>query len=240
MSDDTIDQVNQAQPEKQPQTPQNTLEKETSRVGNESYSSEPPKEQNLRFLRERAENAEKRIAEMERYLQQQQPKQQQPQVDLNLDDESFVEAKYVKQIMRELQETKKQVQEVSQKSFQSTAELKLKSQNPDFDSIVTEENIRELANQHPEDYATLMANPDLYSKGKTAYNMIKEYGILEKYDKVDKKIEENKNKPRSAGTTSGQVADTPLSKIGEYDRRVLTKENKERLFAQVQEAKKYS
>jgi gas vesicle protein len=227
MSDDTLN----VQPEKQPETVQNNPEK--------SPNPESSKEQNMRILRERAENAEAKIRQMEQYMTQQQ--QQKPvEDDLGIDDDSYVEARYLKKIHKELKETKKQMEEMSNRAIQQTAEIRLKSQYADFDAVVNEENIKEFAVKHPEEYSTLLSNPDLYAKGKTAYNMIKHFGLKDKYENVDKKMEENKSKPRSSASAPSQPADAPLTRVGDYDRRILSDERKKQLYEQVSKSKQYS
>ena len=60
-----------------------------------------------------------------------------------------------------------------------------------------------------------------------------------KQDDVDKKIEANKMKPKSSSTAGTQTPESPLSRIGDYDRRVLTEEQKEFYRKQVADAKKF-
>jgi hypothetical protein len=55
---------------------------------------------------------------------------------------------------------------------------------------------------------------------------------------VDKRIEQNKNKPRSIANVAPQTGDTPLTKVGDYDRRILTEERKAEIRRQVEEAKR--
>ena len=71
--------------------------------------------------------------------------------------------------------------------------------------------------------------------------MIKNGNISKKdsqYSNQDKRLEENKAKPRAIGNASPQAGDTPLSKVGDYDRRILTEERKDQLRKQVEEAKR--
>lgn len=209
---------------------------------------ETQKEQNLRILRERAENAERRAAEMEQYLRSsQQPQQQQvPEEDndeLDIKDDDFIEGKhlkkYVKSLKKELKEAKKQFVDYNQQTALATAEVRLKSQFNDFDNVVTKDNLEKLAATKPALYRTIMANQDIYDRGYVAYEMIKSANIgAEDYSKQEKRIEENRNKPRSASTAAPQTSDNPLTRVGDYDRRVLTEERKEQLRRQVEEAKR--
>jgi hypothetical protein len=205
---------------------------------------------NFRAIRERAEAAERRNAELERILQSSMQKQPSPdqapieEEDIDLSDDSFVEAKhlkkYVKSIKSELRATKEKMEEYRKSSSLEQAEVRLKSQFNDFDDVVTQENLKKLAASKPALYRSIMANNDIYDRGYTAYDMIKSSGLIDKvYDQQDKKIEGNKSKPRSAANASPQTAETPLTRLGDYDRRVLTEERKEQLRRQVEEAKRY-
>lgn len=211
---------------------------------------ETNKEYNLRILRERAEKAEKRAQELEkereRYTQQQpqpqyQPEpqyaqpQQQPQqssFNLNVDDEAYVEGKHLKQystaFKNEIDSMRQQMHQYKQQAAEAAAQAMLKTQLPDFDNVVNDDNLRTLRNIYPEDYNSIMANPDLYGKARTAYNMIKHYGLIEDYSQESQRIQENRAKPRAAASAGPQAVggETPLSRVGDYDRRVLTNEQK--------------
>ena len=118
--------------------------------------------------------------------------------------------------------------------------MRLKSQFNDFDSVVTKENLDKLASQKPSLYRSILSNPDLYDKGYTAYEFIKNSDILSgQYQEIDRKVEENRSKPRSAANVAPQSGDTPLARVGDYDRRILTEERKDQLRRQVEEAKRY-
>ena len=110
-------------------------------------------------------------------------------------------------------------QDASQVSIQAQAEWRLKSQYSDFDAVVTTDNINKLAAAKPSLAKSMFANPDLYEKGQTAYELIKTFVANEDYAVQDRKIEDNKTKPRAAGSASGQVAETPLTRTADYDRQ---------------------
>jgi hypothetical protein len=221
---------------------------------------ETQKELNLRILRERAEAerqarlvAEQKLQELEKQLQYQQPKpsshQDVPQesdnddVDFSFEDDSYIEGKhlkkYVSSLKKEIKQTKKQLEEYNKQTALTLAEQRLKSQYNDFEVVVTQDNLKNLAALYPDDYASMMSNPDIVARGKTAYNMINRYGISDtQYDKEAKRLEENKLKPRSVATAAPQSGETPLSRVGDYDRRVLSEERKENLRRMVAELKK--
>ena len=207
-------------------------------------AQESNKEYNLRILRERAEKAEQRAAELERMAQQQQPQQYQqaPQEDepFVFDDESLLEGKHLKKYDKNVDtKIKRLEQQIAQYALLNT-EQRLKNQFNDFDDVVSQENLKNFATIYPDEYRSMMSNPDLYGKGKTAYTMIKNLGLAERYEMQEQKLAANKSKPRSAATSTSQVAETPLARVGDYDRRVLTEERKMQLLQQVENAKRNS
>lgn len=216
----------------------------------QQVKQETEKEQNMRYFRERAEMAERRAQELEQLVRQNMnqnaptTKIQLEEDPLDIQDDTYIEGKhlkkYVNSLRHELQETKKQQQEFMQQNALNNAERQLKAQFGDFDQVVTPDNLRKLAQQKPALYRSIIANPDVYDKGYAAYEIIKNAGIgFNEYAEQDRKIEENKSKPRSASpqTSGAQTADTPLTYISNYDRRVLTEERKEQLRRQVELAK---
>jgi hypothetical protein len=225
-----------------------TEQEQTTTKAEESVAQESQKESNMRILRERAEAAERRSAELERIMQmnmsQQQPtKMQVEDDDFDISDDMYIEGKhlkkYVKNLKQELKNTKKQFEDYNQQNALTQAEIRLKSQFNDFDTVVTRENLKKLENEKPSLYRTILSNPDVYDKGYAAYELIKHSGILaENYESLDRKVEENRSKPRSAANVSPQSGDTPLARVGDYDRRILTEERKDQLRRQVEEAKR--
>jgi hypothetical protein len=216
----------------------------------QNQSQESQKEANMRILRERAEAAERRSLELERMMQmnmsQNQPSQkmqlEDDEDDFDLSDDTYIEGKhlkkYVKSLKNELKNTRKQFEDYNNQQSQYNAEIRLKSQFSDFDSVVSTENIDKLKQQKPALFRTIMANADIYDKGYAAYEMIKNSGILaDQYQEVDKRLEDNRMKPRSAANASPQSGETPLTRVGDYDRRILSEERKEQLRRQVKEAK---
>lgn len=234
MSDTVTENISQqTQPETQPQPQQQT--------------QESTKDNNMRLLRERAERAEQRALEYERYLQEQQQKQQQThsEDDFDLNDESYAEGKHLKKIYNRLKkensEIKNELKNLQEKNNYNSAESRLKYEKPDIEKIVTPDNLKELANSRPDIYRSIMYNPDLYERGNLMYEMINDHVLKKnKYQDVDKKIEENKAKPRSAGTIPHQTGtESPLTRVGDYDRRTLSEERREQLRRQVAAAKQY-
>jgi len=243
-----FDELNPAAEHLFPTEPEQTTEKP------QQNTTPDQKEVNMRILRERAETAERRSLELERMVQMNMSQQNQhnnkmqladnDDDDFDMSDDTYVEGKhlkkYVKNLKQELKNTKRQFEEYNQQNAITNAEMRLKNQFNDFESVVSKENLEKLQQQKPALYRTILANTDIYDKGYTAYELIKNSGILAgNYQELDKKVEENRSRPRSAANAAPQSGDTPLARVGDYDRRVLTEERKDQLRRQVDEAKRY-
>ena len=182
----------------------------------------------MRVLRERAERAEQRARDLEA-ARQPQP-QQQAHDDFDVADDSLIEGKDLKKYYRKISEENKQIKDQLAQFTSVSAETRLRSKHADFDKYVTDDNIRKLAEQKPSMYRSIMANPDLYDKGDVAYEAIKSMmPDAPDYADQDKKLAANKAKPRSASIAGAPAAETPLARFGEYDRRVLTDQQKQEI-----------
>jgi len=243
-----FDELNQAAEHLYPAEQEQIVEQP---VQQNTQPQESQKEANMRILRERAEAAERRALELERMVQMNMSQQQNNKMqvvdnddEFDLSDDTYIEGKhlkkYVRNLKQELKNTKKQFEEYNQQNALAQAEMRLKNQFNDFDAIVTPENLKKLETQKPVLFRTLLAASDMYDKGYAAYELIKNSGIMaDQYIELDKKVEENRMKPRSAANAAPQSGDTPLARVGDYDRRILTEDRKEQLRRQVEEAKRY-
>lgn len=195
----------------------------------------------------RAKQAEERAAAAELARKQQiypQPQQQSVDEDSEDPEDIVVNKKLKKTTARfnsELSQTKSDLNEMRQEVAYLKAQTTIASLS-DFKEVVNDENLKTLASLYPEDYEGMMANPNPQSKIKHAYNMIKNYGILqatpivkqtEQIKAADKKIEANKLKPGVAA--SAPVSNSPLTKFGRYNedgRLILTDEDRDRINAE--------
>lgn len=222
---------------------------------------ESQKEANMRILRERAELAdrrsqesERRIQELERILQMNMNQQQtstkmqiEEEDDFDLSDDSFVEGKHlrkqnkdVKRLTREIQELKQETAKSREEAAIANARSRIRTQYPDWEKVVNKDNLEKLREQDPETFEVLNSSKDTYAAGCAAYKFIKNSGIVDStYSDVDKRLDDNRSKPRSAANASPQTGDTPLARVGDYDRRILTEDRKLQLRRQVEESKRY-
>ncbi len=210
---------------------------------------EAQKEASHRVLRDRAEAAERRALELERMIQQNMAQQQPNKIQLvdnddgfDISDDTYVEGKhlkkYIKSLKQEVESTKKKFEDYNAQNSLTQAEMRLRAKYSDFDNVVTKENLDKLAAQKPALYKAIFASTDIYDRGDVGYEVLQASGILNnQYQDLDKRVEENKNKPRSAANASPQSGDTPLARVGDYDRRILSEERKDQLRRQVEQAK---
>jgi len=230
------------------QVQQAEKKQENPEAASESTKEHNIREYNIREMRRRLEESERRAKELEEQVRNQRASKS-PSHDhdhssddaINIGDDDLIEGKHLKKYVNNItRQFEKKIEEMHAQSAASSAESRLKAQYQDFDSIVSTDNLKSFQAIYPEEYASMMSNSDLYSKAKTAYTMIKNLGIAEnQYHDADRRLSENKTKPRAAASIAPQAADTPISRIGDYDRRVLTEADKERLRRQVADAKQF-
>lgn len=210
---------------------------------------------NFRAIREAKERAEQERDAMfqqmlamqrdiQRQQQQQQPQQQQEaaeQYDFeDIDAESLVEGKHVKKVANKLRAMEQQIRK-SQEIAEATAlEARIRSQFPDFEKVVSRENIEMLNAQFPELAQTLRDTPDMFNKAAAAYSVIKNFGIHKdtpKYENDRAKAMENAQKPRPSTAVNPTRSDSPLSRANAFADG-MTPELKEQLRREMQAARK--
>jgi hypothetical protein len=194
------------------------------------------REYNMRVMREKMEALERRAMEAERIAQERSmPKQQEAE------DDALVEQRHLKKVnadvdkMREeLANTRKQLEQTNN----SSVEYQLRAKFSDFERVVTDDNMEKLRQEKPALYRSILYNPDLRDKGETAYDAIQTFLKPAKFAEADKRLAENAAKPRNASTVNPQASDSPLSRVEDYDRRSLTKAQRDENYREMMEAKK--
>lgn len=205
--------------------------------------SRPPKEHNLRRLREdlERERSEKELMarEIEMYrrtgynnqntdqVRGYAPEPRSSEADINevsIGDDDLVEGKHLKKIIQQMQakidNSNQQYAQQVQQSHQAALEMQLKSQYPDFDSVVNQGNLKDLAAAYPELASTIYASKDLRSQAVTAYTMIKNLGINQEaqedtYMADRERVKKNAAKPRPS-TSTAATHTSPLSQASTF------------------------
>jgi len=206
-------------PEKQPEPKQVVVEKRPT-APQESWKK----------LRDKALAAEKRAAELEQALaqaakQQPQPAQEEEEAEISVDADALVEGKHLSQVNKHIKKLEAQLNQYQQQTALSATEMRLKTQYPDFDTIVSRDNLESLRLAYPEIAQTINSSSDLYSKAVSAYTMIKKLGINEDNETFDAEkevIHKNANKPKPSALLKPQQGDSPLTKANAFAQGPLT------------------
>jgi multidrug efflux pump subunit AcrB len=203
---------------------------------NASVRKSTPQE-SWRILREKAEKAEQRAQELERVIAQSYRREKKEHIpeervheedlSINLEDDSLVEGKHLSKVDKKIRKLEQKLAQYEQNANLSSAELRLKSQYPDFDQVVSEENLANLKATYPEIAHTINTSTDLYSKAVSAYTMIKKLNIGDDSYIVEQQMaKKNSVKPKSLASISPAQSDSPLSKANAFANGVLTDELK--------------
>lgn len=232
----------------QPETTQDTVAEQPVVAHKESSI-----ERNLAAMRKKLEAEEAARREAERRAEEAYRLMQEKErgiiasVDTVADEEDSVDPddylqgktfqKATKKLKTKQQEQERKVQELNEKLAYLEAKAEVAAIK-DFYEVLTDDNVKTLARLYPEDYATVMSNPNLTAKSKTLYNMVKNYGIVDPVQqKTQERIDRNKTKPISASSTPTQTPQTPLTRLGDYERRVLTESDRNRILAELNRKK---
>jgi len=209
----------------------------------EKRQEERPEKENWRLMREREKQLERERDEAQRRLKEyeamlaskQRAQEEEDEVQLNPDD--IPEWKHVEKKIKNLE---KKLLGYQQQASEVAVEARLKSQYPDFDSVVNATTIDMLKNAYPEVAATLNSSSDLYNKAASAYTIIKKMGLAPdgSFDR-DKEIAlRNAQKPRPLTSVSPQEGSHgPLSRANAFANG-LTDELKKELYKEMMEVRK--
>lgn len=201
---------------------------------------------NFRAIREKAERAERERDEalkLVRELAAQQKPQEQAQEEpdtFGINPDDIVEGKHLSKVGKEIKELKKQLAFYQQQTSLTATEAKLKSQFPDFDSVVSKENLETFNMAYPELAQTLNSTQDLYTKAASAYKMIKQFGVYKsepQFDLEKETAKKNVAKPRPLASVSPQQGDSPLSRANAFANG-LTPDLQAQLRKEMEEARR--
>lgn len=214
-----------------------------SEVPSEQSKEETRQAKNFRSLRDQAERAERERDEAIRLLREIEARNQQKSspiqedYDINLGPDDLAEGKHLNKVAQKIKKLEEQVNYYQRQSAEMAIETRLKAQYPDFEKIVSSQNVEQLRMNYPEIAQTINSSPDLYNKAVAAYMMIKKLGIQpeESYNYEKVLAQKNIAKPRPAGSVAPQAADSPLSKANAFG---LTEELKKHYLKEMVEAKK--
>lgn len=224
-----------------------------SEVEQEVEQPKTKQSDNFRALREARERAEwerdmlkSQMAEMQRSMRGEQPAPKQQEVieeaddfDFNVADDALLEGKDAKRLVQELKKVKQQLKKFGSQSTETAIEAKIRATYPDFNDVVSQENVARLNKDYPEIAQTLRDTPDLFNKASSAYSIIKRFGIYKDmtYEEDKMKAIKNSQKPRPVASVNPQQGDSPLSKANAFANG-LSKELQKQLLAEMAAARK--
>jgi hypothetical protein len=166
------------------------------------------KEINFQKLRELKDKLEKENQELRKQVetkyQKQEEEKESDDEDFSFDDDDLVEGKVVKKLRDEFKSFKKSYEQEKM----ATIPDRLKTKFPDFDQVVTQENIDKLLKTEPELYASINSGSDAYAVGVSAYKTLKFLGIAKEDPYISQKeqVQRNQSRPISVQSIKGQSA----------------------------------
>jgi len=201
-------------------------------------------DRNLRALREIKEQAERERDELRARLQQYEYNNQNTEPaydynddDINVTDDDLVEGKHIRKVSNKIKKLEEQLYNYEQKSTVANAEARIKATFPDFNKVVSKENVQILYVSYPELAATLNSGADIYNTAASAYTIIKQLGIYkdDPYEKQKAIAQKNAAKPKSSMDIAPQYGDSPLNRANAFASG-LTPELREQLRRESDEA----
>lgn len=212
-------------------------EQEPTQVSQEDMEQEErallPADKNFKELRQKAERLQQENARLlkERELLN---KQSVSDDDIGVGADDLVEGKHLKKVMA-------QQRELQQRLEQQTAELRIRSQCPDIDSVLTADNIEKFRQENPELAAAIASTRDHYTQLKAAYDAIKyryaTSSATQAYDSERIAAHRNASKPRPLASISAQDNGSPLSRANAFANG-LTPELQAALLKQMADSRK--
>lgn len=174
------------------------------------YKKGPTIEENMESMRRKIYENERALQEERRLRLEAETKRNAAINTHNIGDDDLVEGKHYKEMGKELQGMKEQMVYYQNQLL----ETRIRSNFPDYETIVNQDTIERLQRDHPEVSAALGATTDKYAQAATAYKMIKSLGVYEDSShKADRdRAQDNLNKPRPLTSMSAQMGESPLSK----------------------------
>lgn len=202
---------------------------------------------NFRAVKQAAEQAARerdealaRLRQYESPQQHQHIEEEEEVEEINVKPDDLVEGKHLIKYNKEIRDLKKQLKNFASQSHASNSEVRLRAQYPDFDKVMTLENIRALSAAYPELAKSINATNDLYDKSVSAYTLIKRFGIYDEtppFEAEKQKALANAAKPRPLASVSPQQGDSPMQRANIFAQG-LTDELKQKLREEMAAAAK--
>lgn len=193
----------------------------------------------MRDLKKKAERERDELLARLHLAEQQKPQQPQPQQqeEFSVAPDDLVEGKHLSAVDKKVKQLEAQLKTYQQQSTAQSVEARIKAQYPDFEQVVSQENLEVFRTAYPDIAASIGTSTDLYSKAISAYKLIKTYNIHQhKEAKADaSRVQNNLSKPVSTASLGAQQGDSPLAKANAFSGG-LTQDLKDQLLREMNEA----
>jgi hypothetical protein len=222
-------------------------EAESTRTKQES-EQESDRAHNFRAIREKAKQAERERDEALKIVRELQartdqattPKEMYEENDtFGINPDDLVEGKHLSKVAKEMKALREQLKGYQQQSNLTATEARLKAQFPDFDKVLSPDNIETFRYAYPELASTIDSTPDIYTKAVSAYTMIKKFGVHQEAGSSTEKEISKKNlaKPRPMASVAPQQGDSPISRANAFANG-LTKDLQAQMWKEINDARK--
>lgn len=199
---------------------------------------ETDRERNLRRMREQLQQAQRERDEALRYAQEMKAREEQEDLEFNVAPDEILEGRHAAKLQKKFKRHEELMRQQQQQMQALIIESKLKASYPDFDHVVTKENIEVLSAQYPEIAQTIHSSPDLYNKAASAYTIIKNLNLAnntQSYYQKEKEIaHRNAAKPKPLAAIAPQQGNTPLSRVNDFGPD-LTPDAKKAIYKEMQD-----
>jgi hypothetical protein len=233
MSEQQLDVLQEVvNPEQSEVHEQEVVAQEQQEVQEETPKEDDPQERNWREARQALKELKRQNEYLKQKIEETQRHQltKQQQEDLLAEDD-FVQAKHLNKRLAELE------RKLQQKE-QETVVDRLKIRCPDFEDVVTEENINYLKQNDPELAMSLQAlQHDPFAQGMAAYKILKKTDYYQNKAIMQEKAktQENAKKPVSVNAVRKQQG--ALAEANKFANG-LTPDLKKSLWQEMQESRK--
>lgn len=165
---------------------------------------------------------------------------EQEDLSISLAPDELAEGKHLTKVQKQMARLQQQVKEAERRAQEMALEVKLKQQYPDFDEVVTAENLQRLQEYDPESALIVESIPNIYSKAVAAHRMVtqmnKKLQEQQSLEMEKAKAKLNSNKPRPAVSINPQTAENPMARVNAFAQG-LTPELEKQLLKEMYEAR---
>ncbi len=207
---------------------------------------------NFREMRMQMAQRDREIEELRQLINAQkqamvqQKTEEEAELDINFDPEDLANGAHLNTMYKELKAVKKQLKQTQQQSeeakkqaYKADVEQHLRRMYPDFDSVLSPENVEKFAQQYGALAKSIANDPDYLNQCSAAYTAIKNTGIAAAatYQPQIDKIKQNMAKPRPLTSIAPQQAESPLARANAFAEG-LTPELQKSLVAEMNQARR--